>query len=99
MSSIQKNQFNKKLFSKSLFFNFSVSRSTYGGDPNSLNSRKDNEKLYANIKRELESTKYSIKPDENFDVATFEFKDEMTGLKILHKINILGSIEHQDVLN
>ncbi|KAG0420264.1 hypothetical protein EQH57_0223, partial [Dictyocoela roeselum] len=90
---------NKKAFPKSLYFNFSVSGCTYGGDPDSLNSRKKNEKFYENIRRELESSKYSKKFDDRFDVATFKHKDDSTGLKILHKINILGSIEHQDVLN
>ncbi|KAG0436022.1 hypothetical protein DMUE_4424, partial [Dictyocoela muelleri] len=97
MPSRMRVQLNKKFYQKSIYINFSVSGNTYGGDPHSLNSRKEKEKLLKNIQQEIESTKYTIKPDEKFDVATFEFRNEQTGLKILHKINILNEIDHQDV--
>ncbi|KAG0436726.1 hypothetical protein DMUE_4083 [Dictyocoela muelleri] len=90
---------NKKHFNKSLYINFLVYKSTFGVDHNILNSRTEKRKLIKRIETEIQSIRNSIQPSENFDIATFEYKNDLTGLKMLHKINVLSSIENQDVFN
>ncbi|KAG0420755.1 hypothetical protein DMUE_6330, partial [Dictyocoela muelleri] len=36
--------------------------------------------------------------NDKYETATFEFRDEITGLRLLHKMNILSSIQDQDVI-
>ncbi|KAG0440974.1 hypothetical protein DMUE_1383 [Dictyocoela muelleri] len=92
-------ELNKINSNKSLYINFLVHNAKYGENPNILNSRKEKEKLINNIKNELQSVKSTIKPNENLEIATFEYKNDITGLKMLHKINILDTIENQDVFS
>ncbi|KAG0438898.1 Retrovirus-related Pol polyprotein from transposon [Dictyocoela muelleri] len=90
---------NKTYFNKSIYLNFLVQRCTFGADQFILNSRKEIKKLLSRVHEEIESIKKTIQPSEKFDQATFEYKNDLTGLKMLHKINILSSIEQQDVLS
>ncbi|KAG0440261.1 hypothetical protein DMUE_1866 [Dictyocoela muelleri] len=54
--------------------------------------------LLSKIYEELNSLQKTQYIDERYDTAIFEYRNESTGLKILHKINILTSIKDQDVL-
>ncbi|KAG0420246.1 hypothetical protein EQH57_0236, partial [Dictyocoela roeselum] len=93
----QNHHSNKIHLTKSLYINFLVDKSTFGVDHDILNSRSNKEKLMKRIESEIQSIRSSIKPNDNFDVATFEYKNDITGLKMLHKINVLESTENQDV--
>ncbi|KAG0442147.1 hypothetical protein DMUE_0498 [Dictyocoela muelleri] len=39
------------------------------------------------------------KVDMKYEIATFEYKSELSGLKVCHKLNTLTSIEDQDLLS
>ncbi|KAG0441863.1 hypothetical protein DMUE_0737 [Dictyocoela muelleri] len=91
--------YNNNHFNKSVYINFLVDKSTFGVDPNSFNSRTEKRKLIKRIETEIQSIKNSIQPSENFDIATYEYKNDLTGLKKLRRINVLSSIENQDVFN
>ncbi|KAG0442752.1 Retrovirus-related Pol polyprotein from transposon [Dictyocoela muelleri] len=56
-------------------------------------------KLITKIHEELGTTKATIIQDERVEQASFEYNDSLTGLKTIHKINILKSIEQQDVFS
>ncbi|KAG0437046.1 hypothetical protein DMUE_3908 [Dictyocoela muelleri] len=90
---------NKITSKKSLHLNFLVHKTTYGEDPHILNYRNEKEKLMNNIKEELQTVKATIKPNGNLRIATFEYKNDITGLKMFHRINILDLIENQDVFS
>ncbi|KAG0437516.1 hypothetical protein DMUE_3646 [Dictyocoela muelleri] len=61
--------------------------------------KKRKKKMINNIKEEHQSVKATIKPNENLEIVTSNIKNDMTGLKILNRINILDSIENHDVLS
>lgn len=62
-----------------------------------MNSR-DKRMLLSKINDELNSLQKTQYIEERYDTAKFEYRNESTGLKILHKINILTPIKDQDVL-
>ncbi|KAG0434941.1 hypothetical protein DMUE_4964, partial [Dictyocoela muelleri] len=41
----------------------------------------------------------TLSNDPRFESACFEYKNELSGLKIIHKINMLVSLEEQDIIN
>ncbi|KAG0440870.1 hypothetical protein DMUE_1439 [Dictyocoela muelleri] len=90
-----KNQLNKNYF-KSIYFNY-ILGDNVGEDRNNLNSR-EKIMLLSKINEELNSLQKTKYIDERYDTATFEYRNESTGLKILHKINMLTSIKDKDVL-
>ncbi|KAG0420315.1 hypothetical protein EQH57_0204, partial [Dictyocoela roeselum] len=55
------------------------------------------------LKYEIRNEEYSFtktkKVNDEYEVALFEYKSELSGLKICHKLNILTSIENQDLLS
>ncbi|KAG0439792.1 hypothetical protein DMUE_2186 [Dictyocoela muelleri] len=51
------------------------------------------------IKSEECKSRQVIKIDERFEIVQFEYKSEKAGLKMNHRLNILKSIEEQDLLN
>ncbi|KAG0439195.1 hypothetical protein DMUE_2601 [Dictyocoela muelleri] len=51
------------------------------------------------IQEEIESIRTNISTDEKIEQASFKYRNEMTGLEMIHKINLLKSIEQQDVLS
>ncbi|KAG0420575.1 Retrovirus-related Pol polyprotein from transposon 17.6 [Dictyocoela roeselum] len=64
-----------------------------------LSSKRIIEDLKNDIKNEEVSAMKTPKVDVNREVATFEYKSELSGLKVCHKLNILTSIEDQDLLS
>ncbi|KAG0420263.1 Transposon Tf2-9 polyprotein, partial [Dictyocoela roeselum] len=81
---------------KSIYFNYILGNSV-GADRHNLNSS-EKRRLLREINEELTSLQKIQLINENYESATFEFRDEITGLRLLHKINILSSIHDQDVI-
>ncbi|KAG0441566.1 hypothetical protein DMUE_0956 [Dictyocoela muelleri] len=88
------NIFNKN-YSRSIYLNYLDGHRPCESQ-DSLNSS-SNIYTLQEIKAELESINNNLAVDERFDFATFEYRNESTGLKVLHKLNILTSINDQDI--
>ncbi|KAG0436184.1 hypothetical protein DMUE_4347, partial [Dictyocoela muelleri] len=63
-----------------------------------LSSKRCDEQIENKIKSEECKSRQVIKIDERFEIVQFEYKSEKSGLKINHRLNILKSIEEQDLL-
>ncbi|KAG0438555.1 hypothetical protein DMUE_3019 [Dictyocoela muelleri] len=83
--------FTPNLLIRYLSFNLGLNR-------HNLSSRKDFSRMKEIMKREKEFIKNVAGVDEKYDVALFEYKNDQTGLKIIHRINRLSSYEDQDLL-
>ncbi|KAG0437921.1 hypothetical protein DMUE_3410 [Dictyocoela muelleri] len=51
------------------------------------------------ISREGVKIQQGIATDSRFDIASFEYKNEESGLKMIHKLTTLVSLEEQNILN
>ncbi|KAG0438394.1 hypothetical protein DMUE_3118 [Dictyocoela muelleri] len=89
------NIFSKNSF-KSIYYNYILGNSI-GEDRYILNSR-EKKMLLMNINEELESLNRVQHISDKYETATFEYRDQTTGLQILHKINTLTSINEQDII-
>ncbi|KAG0441232.1 hypothetical protein DMUE_1210 [Dictyocoela muelleri] len=89
------NRFSKSLlipqFSFNAYSNLSSRRDTYARN-NSYTSELI--RIDESIRlEETENAKKTLSNDPRFESACFEYKNELSGLKIIHKINILVSLE------
>ncbi|KAG0420286.1 Retrovirus-related Pol polyprotein from transposon 17.6, partial [Dictyocoela roeselum] len=64
-----------------------------------LSSKRYGEMLSAEIAAEEQKGKCIAKIDERFEVVNFEYHSAKSGLRILHRLNTLRSIEEQDLIN
>ncbi|KAG0441419.1 hypothetical protein DMUE_1068 [Dictyocoela muelleri] len=81
---------------KSLLSNYLVF-----GDYSNLSSRsmKTFEHIENEIRKKQAELQRMIRNDPRFDTASFEYRNETSGLKITHKINTLVSIDEQDIIS
>lgn len=98
MQDLRGHDFNKLTLNKSFQLNFLVHKGTYGVNQHILNSRKEIRKLISKVQKEIETIKTTITQDDNLEQALFEYKDEINGFEMIHRINMLKYIEQQDVL-
>ncbi|KAG0436056.1 hypothetical protein DMUE_4412 [Dictyocoela muelleri] len=70
-----------------------------GLDRHNLSSRNKLSRMNEMLQRENEFVRSVAGVDEKFEIALFEYKNEVSGLKLTHWINRLSSYEDQDILS
>ncbi|KAG0419576.1 hypothetical protein EQH57_0472 [Dictyocoela roeselum] len=86
-----------KQFTKSLLVCNSQCGHPLSGYPN-LSSKRFKECI-KEIHREESHCQQITKNDERYEYAYFEYRNDKTGLRMTHWINLLSSIENQDIIN
>ncbi|KAG0439960.1 hypothetical protein DMUE_2085 [Dictyocoela muelleri] len=87
------NKFEKSLIVNYLLFNTPVEEYLI------LSSKRYADKLIDKIKREENQSRQNVKIDERFEIANLEYKSKTSGLIRMHRLNILSSIEEQDLVS
>ncbi|KAG0420322.1 Transposon Tf2-9 polyprotein, partial [Dictyocoela roeselum] len=64
-----------------------------------LSSKRYREQISNELKADEIRNRQIIKVDERFEVVQFEYVSSKSGLKMTHRLNLLISIEEQDLLN
>ncbi|KAG0420206.1 Retrovirus-related Pol polyprotein from transposon, partial [Dictyocoela roeselum] len=85
-------------FSKSVLVNFYNNLHLLNSQ-HILSSKENLTCLKNEIKKEEMENRKIAYIDNSIDTAAFEFKNETSGLKIIHKLNLLQSIDDQDLIN
>ncbi|KAG0438304.1 hypothetical protein DMUE_3174 [Dictyocoela muelleri] len=95
MSGNQERKLNKIHSTKSIYLDFFLQKSTYDVDRNILNSRRDLKRLMNRIQEEIESIRTNIFTYDKIEQDSFKYRNEMTGLEKIHKINLLKSFKNK----
>ncbi|KAG0441683.1 hypothetical protein DMUE_0864 [Dictyocoela muelleri] len=85
-------------FSKSIL----VSYLSYGhpyGKQDILSSKSLSNNFMKSLAKEESWIKQTIHVDYNVERALFEYRNEQSGLKIIHKLNLLRTVDDQDLIN
>ncbi|KAG0440501.1 hypothetical protein DMUE_1697 [Dictyocoela muelleri] len=69
------------------------------GDHNILSSRSAQKRIKEEIAKEESKIRRIAQLDQNLETALFEYKKDVSGLKIIHRLNLLRSVEEQDLIN
>ncbi|KAG0440961.1 hypothetical protein DMUE_1390 [Dictyocoela muelleri] len=88
----------KNIFQKSLLISYiSFGRPYWSQDILSSISKRNN--VRNAIQKEENIIKKASQIDTTLETALFEYRNEISGLKIIHRLNLLRYVEDQDFVN
>ncbi|KAG0435192.1 hypothetical protein DMUE_4840, partial [Dictyocoela muelleri] len=94
---VRKKSINSNL-SKSIILSYISLGHPYGSH-DILSSRSERRKVKDEIAREEKMIKNVAQINTEQETALFEYKSDTSGLKIIHKLNLLKSVDDQDLIN
>ncbi|KAG0436467.1 hypothetical protein DMUE_4211, partial [Dictyocoela muelleri] len=89
------NQSIKNIFQKSLLISYISFGHPYGSH-DILSSMSKRMNVRTAIQKEESGIKKVAQIDTTLETALFEYRNEISGLKIIHRLNLLRSVEEQD---
>ncbi|KAG0420318.1 hypothetical protein EQH57_0201 [Dictyocoela roeselum] len=85
-------------FPKSLLISY-ISFGNPFGSHDILSSRSAQQRIKDEIENEERRINKVAQVNPDLETALFEYKNELSGLKIIHKLNLLRSVDEQDLVN